>query len=239
MENSNATGDGRPVFFFDIDNCLYSRSKKVHDMMKTLIRQYFATHLQLSPEESQTLHETYYQQYGLAIEGLVRHHKIDPLEYNRLVDDALPLEAVLHPDPELRALLQSINTSKVKLWLFTNAYVNHGKRVVKLLGVEDLFEGITYCDYASPPLVCKPKREAYELAMRQSGATDPGKCYFIDDSAINCQAAVEFGWKNVIHKLEPEDPDPEFPHGRWHIRDLKELKTIFPEVFKEGEVEAK
>jgi pyrimidine and pyridine-specific 5'-nucleotidase len=201
-------------------------------MMKELIRQYFSTHLDLSPEEAKTLHETYYQQYGLAIEGLVRHHKIDPLEYNRLVDDALPLENVLHRDEKLRSLLLSVDKTKVKLWLFTNAYLTHGLRVVKLLGVDDLFEGITYCDYSSPPLVCKPKREAYELAMRQSGAKDPAQCYFIDDSAINCKAAVEFGWKNVVHKLEPEDPDPEFPHGKWHIRDLEELRRIFPEIFK-------
>jgi FMN phosphatase YigB (HAD superfamily) len=29
--------DDRPVFFFDIDNCLYPRSKKVHDHMQRLI----------------------------------------------------------------------------------------------------------------------------------------------------------------------------------------------------------
>ena len=27
----------RPVFFFDIDNCLYSRNRKVHDTMHVLI----------------------------------------------------------------------------------------------------------------------------------------------------------------------------------------------------------
>ena len=29
--------DDRPVFFFDVDNCLYPRSKKVHDHMQKLI----------------------------------------------------------------------------------------------------------------------------------------------------------------------------------------------------------
>lgn len=29
--------DERPVFFFDVDNCLYPRSKKVHDHMQRLI----------------------------------------------------------------------------------------------------------------------------------------------------------------------------------------------------------
>ncbi|KKA18659.1 Uncharacterized protein T310_7379 [Rasamsonia emersonii CBS 393.64] len=100
------------------------------------------------------LHRKYYREYGLAIQGLTRHHKIDPLQFNREVDDALPLDDILKPDPKLRKLLEDIDRTKVKLWLLTNAYVTHAKRVVRLLGVDDLFEGITYCDYSQPQLVC-------------------------------------------------------------------------------------
>ncbi len=66
---------------------------KVHDLMADLIDQYFATHLSLPYEDAVRLHKEYYQNYGLAIEGLVRHHQIDPLEYNAKVDDALPWTA--------------------------------------------------------------------------------------------------------------------------------------------------
>lgn len=129
-------------------------------MMGELIRKYFREHLgthspvsiplrlqanqqppELTPADAEHLHETYYKTYGLAIEGLVRHHKIDPLEYNRKVDDALPLENVLHPDIALQKLFSDIDRSKVKLWLFTNAYVTHGERVVRMLGVDGLFDG--------------------------------------------------------------------------------------------------
>ncbi|KAI0150453.1 pyrimidine 5'-nucleotidase [Xylariaceae sp. FL1272] len=146
---SNGSAPGRVVFFFDIDNCLYPRSTKVHDLMAALIDEYFAKHLGLPEEEAIRLHHEYYKNYGLAIEGLVRHHQIDPLEYNAKVDDALPLEGIIRPDPELRKMLERIDTSKVKLWLLTNAYVTHARRVVKLLGIEDLFEGLTYCDCKS------------------------------------------------------------------------------------------
>jgi len=147
--------------------------------MSELIDQYFIKHLELSREDAYKLHQEYYKTYGLAIEGLVRHHKIDPLEYNRLVDDALPLEDIIFPNPALRKLLEDIDKSKVKLWLFTNAYVTHGKRVVKLLGVDDLFEGLTFCDYSQPSLLCKPDPRMFAKAMREAGIKEYKDCYFV------------------------------------------------------------
>ena len=110
---------------------------------------------------------------------MVRYHQIDPLEYNAQVDDALPLEDLIKPNPELRKMLEDIDKSKVKLWLLTNAYVNHAKRVVKLLQVEDLFDGVTYCDYGKMPLICKPNQEMYKQAEVDAGASGPDQCYFV------------------------------------------------------------
>lgn len=153
--------------------------KNVHFHMTLLIDQYFMTHLELSKEDAYKLHMDYYKTYGLAIEGLVRHHKIDPLDFNRKVDDALPLDDIIKPDPQLRKLLEDIDKSKVKLWLFTNAYITHGQRVVRLLGVDGLFEGITFCDYASTTLICKPHEEMFTKAMREAEVKDFKDCYFV------------------------------------------------------------
>ena len=147
--------------------------------MGDLIDKYFMTHLSISQAEANILHNRYYKDYGLAIEGLVRHHKVDPLEYNSKVDDALPLEDVLSPNPQLRKMLEDIDTTKVRLWLFTNAYITHGERVVRLVGVNDLFEGITYCDYSAKRFICKPHKEMYDLAMKNAGISDPSMCYFV------------------------------------------------------------
>lgn len=141
--------------------------------------QYFENHLSLTKQEANDLHLKYYREYGLAIEGLVRHHKVDALEYNAKVDDALPLEDIIKPNAELRSLLEDIDKSKVKMWLFTNAYVTHGKRVVKLLGIDDLFEGMTFCDYGSEKFYCKPHVEMYEKAMSQAGIQSNEDCYFV------------------------------------------------------------
>lgn len=200
--------------------------------MQKLIHKYFVTHLQLDDESAEYLHHQYYKDYGLAIEGLVRFHNINPLEYNKEVDDALPLESILKPDPELRAMLLSIDRTKVKkLWLFTNAYKTHGLRVVKLLGIDDLFDGITFCDYSKVPLICKPMTTIFETVERESGTLDRTKCLFVDDSYINIKAAKALGWHTAIQYLDPTDQVPEKPAGTHLIRNILDIKKVLPEVF--------
>ncbi|KAK3635368.1 putative suppressor of disruption of TFIIS [Elasticomyces elasticus] len=219
------------TFFIDIDNCLYPKSYRIHDMMGQLIDDYFQNNLSLSKEEAFELHQRYYKDYGLAIEGLVRHHKVDPLEYNEKVDDALPLDDVIKPNPKLRRLLEDIDRSQVKLWLFTNAYITHGRRVVRLLDLEDCFDGITYCDYGAEKLICKPRQEMYDKAMQEAGATDPAQCYFVDDSALNAEAGKAYGWKSA-HLVEPVSTSPDKPVADHQIQSLEELRNIFPELFE-------
>ena len=223
--------NSRPVFFFDIDNCLYPRSTRVQDLMQELIDDYFVRHLELSPEDAQMLHRQYYKDYGLAITGLVKYHRIDPLAYNREVDDALPLDGIIKPDARLRQLLIDMDKTKVKLWLFTNAHITHARRVVRLLEVEDLFEGVTYCNYEQTPLIAKPHARMFDKAEAEAGAASSEDCYFVDDSLLNCGHASARGWK-VVHKVEKDDLDPVIAGGQHQVRDLEELRDIFPQFFK-------
>ncbi|KAK0629798.1 Haloacid dehalogenase-like hydrolase-domain-containing protein [Bombardia bombarda] len=228
---TNDVQDTRQVFFFDIDNCLYPKSAKVYDLMAGLIDQYFAKHLSLPWEDAVRLHKEYYQNYGLAIEGLVRHHEIDPLEYNTQVDDALPLDDIIKPNASLKKLLADIDTTKVKPWLFTNAYINHAKRVIRLLEIEEFFEGITFCDYSDMPLVCKPHPNMFSKAMKQAGIDRYEDCFFVDDSYINCKQAHELGW-STAHLVEEGVEPPRAQAAKYQIRHLEELRTVFPQVFK-------
>lgn len=227
--------DERFVFFFDIDNCLYPKSSRIHQLMQKYIHRYFVSHLELDDESAELLHQEYYKDYGLALEGLVRFHHIDALEYNSKVDDALPLEHILKPDPALRLLLESIDRTKVKkLWLFTNAYKNHGLRVVKLLGIDDLFDGITYCDYSKVPLVCKPKEEMFDKVMKEAGVpkSHKSRCLYIDDSYINVEASMKYGWTSAsVQYVDCDETLPKKPAGTHVVRSILDLPAIMPEIF--------
>ena len=166
---------------------------------------------------------------------------MDPIAYNREVDDALPLEGLVKRNEGLRKLLAGVDKSKVKLWLFTNAHITHAQRVVRLLEVEEFFEGVTFCNYAEKRLVAKPHAEMFDKAEREAGLVftegKAGKgqrhdrCFFVDDSALNCKAAKERGW-NVVHKLEPDDSAPAEMAGQHQIRQLEDLKALFQQFWK-------
>ena len=151
----------------------------VHERMADLIHVYFEKHLDLPPEEAVKLHKEYYQTYGLAIAGLVTKHQVDPLEFNTEVDDKVPLNELIAPRPELHKLLKDVDRSRVKLWLFTNAYKTHAWRVIRILGLEEMFDGLTFCDYASLPFLCKPGEEVYAKAMSEAGVHKVEDCYFV------------------------------------------------------------
>ena len=82
MDTSPGDADNRSIIWFDIDNTLYSASSKIADAMGNKIHAYF-TSLGLSDEEASRTHLSYYKMFGLALRGLVKHHKVDPLDFDR------------------------------------------------------------------------------------------------------------------------------------------------------------
>ncbi|BAO39974.1 protein SSM1 [Kluyveromyces marxianus] len=230
------------VFFFDIDNCLYKKSLRIHHLMERSIQEYFQRLLDLDDATAAELRNNYYKTYGLAIKGLVDHYEIDAMEYNDLVDESLPLQDILKPDLEQRKILQRIRDSGKfdKMWLFTNAYKNHGIRCVRLLGIADLFDGITYCDYSQHDLVCKPDTRAFEKAKIQSGLGSYSNAYFIDDSAGNIRTAIKLGFKKAIHLVERETPDEPLgssPEEAVVINSITELPKACFEIFENESVD--
>ena len=82
MDPSCGDDDDRSIIWFDIDNTLYSASSKIADAMGNKIHTYFTT-LGFSDEEASRTHLAYYKTYGLALRGLVKHHSVDPLDFDR------------------------------------------------------------------------------------------------------------------------------------------------------------
>lgn len=176
------------------DNTLYLQEEtKISELMTDRIRDYFCT-LGLDRSEADELHRRYYKEYGLAIRGLVKHHTIDPLDYDAKCDASLPLDKLLHPNAAVLDLFRMIDRKKCRVYALTNAFRYHAKRVIDLLGLTEFFEAIVYCDYQNADFACKPEREFYIAANEAVDAPRNARCYFVDDSLQNVRAAQGLGW---------------------------------------------
>lgn len=194
------------VIFFDLDNTLYSKQTGIAEQMGQRIELFFDQFLGIPKEEAAQLGRQYYLNYGLSIRGLIENFQIDPKKYDAFVDGSLQLDGVVSPDPVLRSLIASMAGRK---WIFTNSSITHATRTLKHLQLDDLFEGIVYCDYCEPDFPAKPDRLSYERAMQSAGISGrPDLCYFVDDNVNNVRAALELGWKaaylDELHDALPE-----------------------------------
>ncbi|EJU06105.1 pyrimidine 5-nucleotidase [Dacryopinax primogenitus] len=228
--------DDRYIVWLDIDNTLYTRSSRIAELMIERIHAYFLS-MGFTDDDAHELHSKYYTQYGLALRGLMKHHNIDALDFDKKCDGSLPLEDILKPDPKVRKLIEDIDRSKARVWALTNAYSTHANRVLRVLNLSDLIEEIFYCDYSSPDFSCKPEPSFYAQALSTAGVTDPSKCLFVDDNLNNVRAAKSCGWGHCVLYSEREEDHSMSEHPKVEgvdavIGNLQELRELWKQVFQ-------
>lgn len=215
------------VLFLDLDNTLYPKSTGLADQFQAAVTKYIAEHL--PQEEVSMLPKDFYKGTGLAIRGIKKHFpEADTGHFNEFIESQYVLDEVVTPvEPSVVSMLESIKDTHC--WIFTNAGINYALKVLSLLAILHLFEGIVYCDYDAPTLIAKPDPLAFHSARELVGIGEGSACLFVDDSPINIHGAVEVGWEAVHFDEEAEEERVE---GRPKvIRSLLSLPAIAPELF--------
>jgi putative hydrolase of the HAD superfamily len=186
--------------FFDVDDTLYPPERGVWNEIALRINRYMVERVGIRESEADALRRRYFTTYGTACNGLRHEHGVDPEDYYRYVHD-IPLEEFLAPDPALRRMLERIPQKKI---VFSNADRAYILRVLSVLGVGDLFNGIV--DIFSTGLISKPMAEAYRIAMRMTGSPPVEACMLVDDLPRNLQPARALGWITVlVHHRASDD----------------------------------
>lgn len=216
MKNTNF------AIFLDLDGTVYDKRNGMWEEMSARIDTYFREVVGLPEEQVLPIRNHFYEMYGSTLRGIQMNYDIDPeayLEYVHRID----LEKYLSPAPCMREMLQSL---PYPLWIFTNSDRNHATRVMRILGIDDLFEGIL--DVWEMSYIPKPDQRTYELARALAGNPDPARCVFVDDTLKNLAPAREMGWHTVW-----VDSFTIHPAAEYSIPALKYL----PEVLADLEAE--
>ena len=133
------------------------------------------------------LRDKYFREYGTTLRGLQANYKVDMEEYLAFVHD-IPLEKYIHPDGGMQKVIKSLSAHK---FIFTNADTAHANRVINVLGLQGIFDGILDVHTIAP--YCKPMPESFDLALKTAGSPDPNSCALLDDQARVTKAASRKG----------------------------------------------
>lgn len=176
---------------FDLDNTLYPAECDLFSLIDVRINRFMEEIVAIDPAEVDGLRRRYWKDYGATLQGLIRHHSINPEAYLDYVH-AVDVGSRLVVDDALRRSLQKL---PIPSYVFTNGSRCHVDRVVTALGLEGLFVDvfdIRIADYRP-----KPNPDPYrQVLARLALAGD--QCVMVEDQPQNLKTAKQFGMKTVL-----------------------------------------
>lgn len=175
---------------FDLDDTLYPASSGLFPLVSARIHRFIQDHLACDASEARRLQSEYWRRYGTSLHGLMRCHGIEPEPFLEYVHD-VPVEDCLERDEKLRSLLHSLPGHR---HVFTNGPSFYADRVLRALGIEDLFENIF--DIRAFGYVPKPNAAPYERVMDDLPGHDVTRI-LIEDAPKNLPPARDRGWFTI------------------------------------------
>jgi putative hydrolase of the HAD superfamily len=219
------------TLFLDLDDTVYPSNSGLWEAIGERINQFMIERVHIPAESVIALREHLYHQYGTTMRGLAAEYQIDIHDYLAYVHD-VPLKKFIQSDP---ALYQSLLTLPYNLVIFTNADTAHARRVLNILGINDLITKIIDIVAVSP--YCKPQPPAFDKALALAGEIDPQNIVLFDDNVANLKAARQMGFFTV--RVGKRQYQPEYHASINFLRDIhqvfnpssREIITWQPELF--------
>lgn len=200
---------------FDLDNTLYGAEKDLFSLIDRRINRFMEEIVGIATDDVDPLRRYYWQEYGVTLQGLIRHYKVDPEAYLHYVHD-VDVTSRLSPDPVLADILADLPQRKA---VFTNGSSCHAERVLAALGIRQEFEEVF--DIRIANYLPKPFLASYEQILSHLNIA-ASECVMIEDVAKNLAPAKELGMKTVLVG-GMEDPPPLFVDI--HISTIYDITT--------------
>jgi putative hydrolase of the HAD superfamily len=182
---------------FDLDNTLYRPEHDLFSLIDVRINRFMLDIAEIPADEVDSLRRRYWQTYGATLQGLIRHHDIDPESYLDYVHD-VDVTSRIKPDPDLRHNLARL---QIPCYIFTNGSRQHAERVVHALGIAEQFAGIF--DIRIAAYQPKPNPEPYHGVLKELGV-EACECIMIEDSSANLDQAKDLGMKTILVQTEKQ-----------------------------------
>jgi putative hydrolase of the HAD superfamily len=187
----------RRVWIFDLDNTLHDARSRIFPAMHDQINAFLRRQFDVDEAGANTMREHFWRTYGTTLDGLVRHHGVQPRQFL----------AETHVFPELADLVIRENALKHALkrlagtkLVFSNAPRHYVGQVLKAIGLERYFDAVYAIEDAR--YRGKPALHGFHFLLRKHNL-DPHRCAFIDDMPDNLRTAHRLGMSTVWVSRSP------------------------------------
>jgi putative hydrolase of the HAD superfamily len=187
----NRKNSDMKLILIDVDDTLYPKGTGPFPHVNKRIDDYVMARCNVGFAEAKELRRGYISSYGSTLGGLMKHYGVDPDHYLRAVHD-VPVEDLLRQDLRLKKTLSGIENEMV---VFSNGSVDYVKRVLKALGISDLFRDLFTIEFMD--FIPKPKAYPYRKAIELYGRR-PEECVLVDDRMPNICTAIDMGMDTVM-----------------------------------------
>ena len=186
------------TWIFDLDNTLHDAEKKIFPLINKKINQYISEVVKINLSEADVLRQKYWDYYGATLEGLIKHHAIDPTDFLEKTHTLKNFNDLVVPMQGLIKVLSSINGPKI---LYTNAPRAYANKVLTTCKVTSYFDEIFSIEDCN--FLAKPSEVSMRFFLNKYKVK---KAYFVDDVKENLKTANKFGLSTIWLTNEKECP---------------------------------
>jgi len=183
------------LWLFDLDDTLHDAQSASMPHLHVSFGQYIQEHLELTKEESDALRRRYWLRYGATLLGLVRHHGVKPAHFLHHTHLLPGLEQRVRGH---RADLQALARLRGRKYILTNAPAAYAARVLGVLGIGPLFDGVLAIEDMHMFGRLRPKPDARMLRWVAARlGMPPSRCVLVEDTLQHQKAARRVGMGTV------------------------------------------
>jgi putative hydrolase of the HAD superfamily len=183
------------VWLFDLDNTLHDASYAAFGGINERMTAYIVEHLGVPEPQADALRKRYFLRYGATLLGLVRHHGVKGEHFLHHTHVLPGLEGRVRGFSHDFAALAALPGRK---FVLTNAPADYTARVMGVLGVQHLFDGVLSIEDMRMFGHWRPKPDTRMLrAIAARLKVQPHRCVLVEDTVGHLRGAKAVGMGTV------------------------------------------
>lgn len=219
--------------FIDLDDCLYQNGWATKKLMRAKMEEYVSFILGLPDGTADEL----LLKHGCVLKGLVHERYIydrRAYEFRSYPYSWFSLNDI-NKDLALREILLQI---RHPLWCFTNHPVDFAYRILRRIGIDDVFEGVISSVgkevIHEVGYVAKNEPKCIFAAMKLAGVSTfhASRCILLDDCPRCLKGAKDMGWQTVlVGRFDENSEEKQTACADVVIDRIHDLHSIVPDWF--------